>query len=266
MAIAVTATTVTSVYPPRATVSITGLTLGQRVRLYRNFNGKMTPIRGGYRESAGSTSMVVADAEIPMGVNVSWTVRINEQSPAFFDVNSSIYSFTLPGGKVAISDAITGQSAEVTVVAWDRIEFQPESTLFRVGGKNRVVSGGTGNGQFTADVKLVVLSRSSEITLRNLIGSATSSIMQLRRSISNGQLDECYFSVLSYSVERFSDDITDERRFFVLSIAETDSWPYKFVAKGFTLQDLADLYTGQTLADLDADFSTLLSIAQADLS
>jgi len=272
MAVATTATAVTSQYPPRALISITGMTAGQMVDLYRvGPDGKMTRVRGGHLDATDTDSLVVTDNEAPFGVPVFWRTRINKNSPAFFDRDSDPLTLTLPVNSLrgqrecVISDAITGQAAEVVVMAWPSKRYEANSTLYRVGGKNRIISGPGQVGQFTSDVRLRTFSRTGEVNLQNLINTATSAILQLRRSVSDGTLDECYFSVLGFEVERISQDRTDPRRDFVLSIAETDGWPFKFEGTGWTLQDLADAYTGQTLADLNADYSTLLQVAQADL-
>jgi hypothetical protein len=38
------------------------------------------------------------------------------------------------------------------------------------------------------------------------------------------------------------------------------------LSRGYTLQDVADAYTGLTLADLAGDYATLLLLAQGDFS
>lgn len=266
MAVVITATLITSRFPPRVTVTVTGMTVGDRVRIYRIAGGKRVQIRGGFVSSTDFTSMVVTDSEMPFGTNVRWMVRINEQSSSFEDYNSNILNIGLPGNKVLLSDAITDQSAETEIVAWERTKYESDSTLFRVGRKNLVVSGeGRTTGQWTADVRFLTRSISSKNSFLNLVASATSGVLQLRYYKSDGKLDEGYISFMSYDVERFSDDIEDERRFIVANLAQTDSWPYAFHTTGFTYQDLIDLYDGQTYADLELDYPTYLDLMKADL-
>lgn len=266
MVVATSAVEITSTYPHKVLVSITGMTVGQRIRLHRVVNGVMSPVRGGYFESINTDAVVIADNEAPFGVPVYWRTRVNEQFSSYFDRDSAPLNLTLEGGKVCVSDAITGNSAEVTVMAWDKTSYSADATVFRVAGQNKVITGPGGlTGQFTADVRLRVNSTSSKENLLNLLASATSGTLQIRRSVSNGTLDECYFSVLNFDIERVSNRISDERRDFVMSIVEKDSWPYTFVAQGFTYGDLEAVYSGLTYADLELDFPTYLDLMQADL-
>ncbi|MEV4350966.1 hypothetical protein AB0J83_41445 [Actinoplanes sp. NPDC049596] len=272
MVVATSATEVTGVYPPRALVSVTGMTAGQMIDVYRVVGGAMIPIRGGHLDATDTDTLVITDSEAPFGVPVFWRTRVNKNSPSYFDRDSSPLTITLPVNtargqrEVVLSDAITGNAAEVVITAWQSKRYEPDVTVYRVGGKNRIITGASLTGQFTADIRVRTFSRTSEMNLLNLIDTRTSGILQMRRSVSDGTLDECYFSVLSFDVERRSQDRTDGRRDFVMSIAETDGWPFKFTAKGFTYADLAAKYAGQTYVDLEADYATYLDLARADLS
>jgi hypothetical protein len=266
MVAATSAVEISGTYPHRVLVSVTGISVGDRVQVYRVVNGRMTAIRGGYLMSADTTALVVTDNELPFGVPVFWRTRINGHLPTFYDSNSATLNIGLPGSKVCISDAITGLSSEVVIRAWDKVSYTADNTRYKVGGKTIVVSGEGKSGQFDADIELYFAALSAKDQFFAMWNNATSGVLQLRRAVSNGWIDECYFSILDYDVERFSNEVDDERRIVRMSIAQTDPWPASFKAKGFTLQDLANLYVGKTLADLNLDYPTLLSVAQADLS
>lgn len=251
------------VWPPRVLVTVTGLSIGDSVRIYRRANGVSTAIRGGYTASVGDTVFLAYDSELPFGIPVNYGALINGTTEA----SGTLATVALPGGKVAISDAITGNSAEVTVMAWDKTSYSADATVYRVSGKNKVVTGPGGlAGQFTADVRVRVESISAKTNLLNMLASATSGTLQIRRSVSNGTLDECYFSITAFDVERVSNRISDERRDIVMTIVEKDAWPSSFVTQGYTYGDLETLYSGLTYADLAADFPTYLDLMQADLS
>lgn len=256
MAVAITAT-LQNVYPPRVLVSVTGLTLTNEVQLYRSVGGELTALRGGYTASATDTSFLVTDAELPFGVPVIYQALVNGTTT----YSTSAASYTLTGSKVALSDAISGLSAEVVVASWDAKNSSRDSSTFRVGGRNVVVSGELG--QPTSSLELFVEAYSSTETLRTLLDGATEAIIQIRQPGGYDGVDS-YLAVLGASEQRFSVDGSDERRIWVLEVVEVEGWAPELETRGYTLQDIADAYTGLTLADLDNDFATLLEVAQAE--
>ena len=257
MAVAITAT-VQAVYPPRVLVSVTGLSVGNSVELFRVTGGERFALRAGTDVSVGDTSFLRVDAELPFGVPVAYLAIVGGVEYA-----TGAVTYTLPGGKVALSDAVGGAAAEVVILSWpDRIH-DGVATLFRVGGRNVVVSGDLG--QYTSTAEVYVDTTSSSANLEALLRDATEGVVQVRQPGGYDGVD-AYLAVTAAAERRFSQDGSDQRRVWALIVAEVEGWAPVLEALGFTLQDIADAYTGQTLQDIADDHASLLAIAQADFS
>jgi hypothetical protein len=170
---------------------------------------------------------------------------------------------TLTGGKVAVSDAITGQAAEVVISAWPSKKYSRDSSRFNVNGRTIIVSGPLST--FESEIELFTESDSSRENLLDVLDGATSGVVQIRQPGGYGDVDS-YISVTDVDQSRYSQDGSDPRRLFTISAFEVDPWPDSFLTQGSTLQDLADAFTGLTLSSIASTYSTLLQIAQADLS
>lgn len=259
MAVTIAATEQDS-WPPRVLLTISGLTVGvDVVELRRVVSGIAGTMRDGGL-SVAATSETVVDAELPFGVPVSWQA-LDSLTGTVLDTAGPL-TVALPGGKVALSDAITGEAAEVVILAWPSRERQAVATVYPVDAQNIVISGGIG--QYTSQVQLFVETTSASDALRGLLENCTSGIVQVRQAGGYDGVD-AYWAILAAADDRFSQDGSDQRRVWTLQVAETARWAPTLEARGYTLQDLADVYAGLTLADLDGDFATLLDVAQADL-
>ena len=245
-------------YPPRVLISVTDLTLGDAVEIYRVVAGERTLVRAASDSSVTDPAFLRVDAELPFGVPVSYVAVVNG-----VEYTTSPVTYTLPGGKVALSDAITGLSAEVVVLSWPERSYNPQSSVFAVGGRNVVVSGELG--MFEGDVELYTETTSSAQNLKTVLANATQGIVQFRQPGGYDDIDS-YVAVTSYQSRRWSQDGTDERRVHQLHVVEVDGWAPALLARGFTYDDLADAYTGLTYANLAADFPTYLALAQGDFS
>lgn len=248
------------VYPPRVLVTVTGLTLGDSLVIYRVVDGAWELLRGSLDDSVTDTSYVVVDAELPFGVPVEYAIVVN----GAVAVTSSSASYTLTGGKVAATDAITGLAAEVVIMAWPTSTRNRKSTTFQVGDRNVVVLGPLGERE--ADVQFYLDTTPANENFLQLLREATQGTIQLRQPGGYADIDG-YFTVLSADVERFSQDGSDPRRTWTVRLVETELWAYALPAAAYTLQDIYNYYGGSaTLADLAADFATLLDVATADWS
>lgn len=253
-------------WPPRVQIAVTGLSGGDQVEIYRQVSGALTAVRGGVLDDATDPAFIVVDAEFPFGVPVSWVVYVNGVAES---VAGDTYA--LPGGKVALSDAITGQAAEVIIAnAGDKV-YTRTSARFRVAGRNLVVAGPMG--QAEGSYELLVETTSAADNVRQLVRNATQGILQIRQpgvsAVTGDPYDgvDAYLAVDKATERRFSQDGSDPRRLVVIEWAETDGWAGSVVASGFTLQDIADyMDPGATLADLSTLFAgqSLLQIALAD--
>jgi hypothetical protein len=248
MTVAITATEITSVYPSRLTLSVTGLTAGDVVSVYRYLAGVRTAVRGALYVTVDDTAFVAVDAELPFGTSIYYAAEVNYSEVAW----TSSTAYTLAGGKVAISDAITGQSAEVVISAWPDKQHDRQLSVMRVGGRSVVVAGE--RGQFTGQIDVVTETDTARQNLDDLLSSATSGILQIRQPGGYGGID-AYVAVLSDTESRWSQDGTDTRRIWTLTVAQTQAWASELAAHTFTFGDFDDAYTGLTFGDFAADFS-----------
>lgn len=249
-------------WPPRVLVSVTGLVAGlDTARIVRHVAGVETQIRAGSTGGvATDTSLVVLDAELPFGVPVQWKVIVNESAR----YESATATYTLVGGKVALSDAITGLSCEATIMAWDAKTRTRRSSVFAVGARTVVVAGD--RGQFEGDVTFYFETEAARNDFEDLLTNATEGVIQIRQPGGYSGIDS-YVAIVSDSEQRYSQDGSDERREWTVHAVEVDGWAPALEAAGFTLADIYAFYgPAGTLADLAADYGTLLEVAQADWS
>lgn len=246
------------VYPPRLLVTVSGLTVGDDVSVYRVVAGVRTLLRAGSAADVTDPSFVVLDAELPFGIPVAYVAVVGGAEYA-----TAATSYVLTGGKVAVSDAVGGTAAEVVILSWPERTRDGAASVFNVAGRNVVV--GQGIGQATGAAELVAETTSAVDNLTAVLDAATSGIVQVRQPGGYDGVD-AYVAVTGYAVRRWSQDGSDQRRVFALQIAEVDGWSPLLEARAFTYQDLADVYAGLTYATLNSDYGSYLALAQADLS
>lgn len=252
------------VYPPRVLLSATDLELDDTVTLYRDLAGTSTVVRGADSVEANDPSLVKIDAEQPFDVLLTYRMVINDE-----EEYTDTITVTLPGGKVAVSDAITGQAAEVVISAWPTRRTARRGSVYAVGGRTVAVSGPRAGTEGT--IQVVTESNSARENFEDLLTNATSGILQIRMTQAaypSGEMysgpASLYVYVTEDSEERWSQDGSDPRRLWNLSVIEVEPWAATLEALGYTYQDLADSYVGQTYADLAGDFDTYLELAQGD--
>jgi hypothetical protein len=255
----VIAVTELDLFPPRVLVSVTGLTLGDDVTIYRVVGGERTAVRDGDLTSATDPSFVVTDGQLPFGVPVSYVAVVNSVA----EYSTAPATYTLAGGKPALSDAITGEASEFVIVAWDEKSYEPQASVFKVGGRNVVVMGELG--QYEGTMEIFFEAYSSSEQFRTLIATATEGVLQLRTPNADYLGVDSYLSVITARERRFSQDGTDERRTWVLQVVETEEWSEGLAASAFTYQDVADFYSSTgTYADWAGDYATHLGAALGD--
>lgn len=247
-------------FPPRNAVAVEGLTPGDDVLVYRVVEGERELLRGGSASTVTDTSLVVIDGELPFGVSVSYVAVVNSSA----EYETAAAEYTLPGGKPILSDAITGESSQFVITSWPRKQYERQASVFKVGGRNVVVSGDIG--MFEGQIEIFFEAFSSTEAFLALLDGATEGVLQLRRPTAAYKGVDCYLAVLSGSEDRFSQDGTDERRTWVLEVAETESWSDGFVARAFTWADVTTFYTGLTWADLIGDHPRWLDVLLADFT
>jgi len=260
MAVVITATVQAGVYPPRVAVAVTGLTLGDSITIYRVVAGMRSEIRDGTKDSVVDTSFARIDAEFPFGVPVTYVAEVEGVDAA----STTPDTYTLPGGKVVLSDAITGLGAEVVIMAWDAIDRSRQSSAFQVGGRNVVVMGQLG--QSEGDVEFFLDTDAGNEDLQTLLENATQGVFQARQP--GGYLDvDGYYAATAVRQERFSQDGTDPRRSWTLHLVETQKWSSFWLTATFTYQDVIDFYgVSGTYQDLLDDHASYLDVLIGDWS
>lgn len=253
-------------WPPRAQIAVTGLTLGDNVETYRIVGGQWTAVRAG-STTATDPSFIVVDAELPFGLPVSYAVYVNG-----IEYLTAADTYELTGGKVALTDAITGAAAEAIIGAAGDKTYARDSARFRVAGRNLVVSGPMA--QAEGSYELLATTTSNRDGIMYLLANATQGIVQMRQAGGTGADGNTYDGIDAYlavdqvTERRWSQDGSDPRRLIVIEYAEVDGWAPSFAARGFTLQDIADYFapngTLQDIADFVGPGGTLLDIALTD--
>ncbi len=257
------AATAVDLFPPRVTLSITGLTSGDQVEIYRIANGERALVRAGTLASATDPSFVVIDGELPYGTPVYYTAVVNTAA----EYSTSPVTYDLPGGKPVLSDAITGDSSQFVIVAWDEKAYDRQASIFKAGGRNVVVAGDVG--QFESTIQIFFEAWSSSEAFLALLGSATENVLQLRAPNSaTYEGVDCYLAIVAAAERRFSQDGTDPRRTWVLTVTETEEWSEALAATAFTYDDVATFYASAsgTYGTLSSDQATYLAVATADWS
>lgn len=260
MAVAINVTQ-QDVYPPRLSVAVTGLTLTDQLEIMREVDGNRTRVRGGYVDSATDTGYVRIDAEFPFGTPIRHIAVVNG---ADADA-TTLTSYTLPGGKVALSDAIGGGSAEVQILAAGPRVTTRDSARFRVGGRNLVVSAPFGQGEGAYELFLeTTVARDGLIAL---LTSATEGVVQIRQPLT-GTYDgiDAYLAVDRFTEDRWSQDGSDPRRTITIEFAEVSGWAADLLARGFTYGEVESYYSGISYASAAGDYATYLDAMQGDYS
>jgi hypothetical protein len=249
---------VLNTYPPKVSIAASGLTPGTTATVYRTAAGSndRTPVRGANGVVLASDGFVVEDGEQPYGVELTYTLQID-------GVDTAAQIVTLQLDKVAISDAINGNAAEVVVTAWPEKQRTRNASTFQIAGRNVVVVGE--RGQFTSTLEVYTETEDARLNLLNVLDNATSGILQIRQGGAYMGVD-AYVAVTGDIEKRWSQDGSDQRRTFSLDVVEVGPWADGLQTNGFTYQDVADAYTGLTYANLAADYPTYLALAQGDFS
>lgn len=247
-------------WPPRVQIQISPLAIGDSVAFYRVVGGVRTLLRPGLM-TLTDVLAINLDAELPFGVPVKYEVDVN----GLATWSSSTATYTLPGGKNAITDAITGLAAEVVIQEWTSKRRDRRASVFRTAdGRNVVVSGALGG--FSSTVTLYTTSTSSAENLISVLEDATSGTVQIRQGTGATGVD-AYVAVTGYEEERYDESTgEDEKRLWRLDVVEVEPWALSLASLGYTYSDLATVYAGLAYFNLQADYATYAQLRQADLS
>ncbi len=240
------APTVQTTYPPRVALAVTGLTVGDAVEVLRVVAGTRTVVRGG-SVVAGGTALSLLDAELPFGLPVSYVVTVGGADVA----TAAAVTYTLPGGKVALSDAITGLAAEVVISTLPDHAYTKQTAVFQVGGRQVVVSGELG--MWSGTIELLVETQAASDNLRRLLAAATEGVVQLRQPGGYDGVD-AYLGLGTASERRPNpNNGLDARRLWSVQVYEVEAWAPGLPTKGFSYADVNAYYSGQTYAQAETE-------------
>ena len=247
-------------YPDRLLLTVQGLVDGNTYSITRRVAGSTVrvPVRGADNLPMTSDAAVFVDAEEPFGVELTYTLTVDGA-----DAESELVTVTLAGGKVALSDAISGDAAEVVILAWPDKSYEVPGSVFKVPGRNIVVSGQAGG--WEGALELVTETNDALDNVVGLLKSATSGILQIRQAGGYHDVD-AYVAVRRFVPSRWSQDGSDQRRVIALDVVEVEPWASGLASSTFTWADVAASYTGLTWSDLADDYDTWLEVAQGDFS
>jgi hypothetical protein len=263
---AITLTELTEAWPSRVRILASGLAEGQVVTVSRTTPSSTarTIVRGAELVEVDDSNLILNDLEQPYGTLLTYYLTIGGELDGV-DNDTATITTTLEGGKVALTDAISGDAAEVVVLGWPSKRRERQSSVFAIGGRNIVVSGQRSG--WSGTIELFTETDESKASVLEILDSATSGILQIRQSGTYDGVDS-YFSVLVDEEQRYSQDGSDERRIISLDSVETTAWASALPSADlFDLDDIATVYFGLTLDDLEDDYpGTLLDIALGDFS
>lgn len=248
-----------SAWPPRQLIEITNLTIGQVATLYRVVGGQRYIVRGTDGITLADTTLVVNDGEFPFGAPFTYLLTTDDGDAATIAPMTA----TLPGGKIALSDAITGLSAEVVISSWPEKDNPRQGTRFFVGGRNVAVLSPRGGSESTAE--FYVANDTGRAQMTALLNGCTAGIIMVRAAESLVYTGyDGWYAVMGDNETRWKQDGSDQQRLFTLDLVETESWSFSLLASGWTLADIETVYADGALSDLAGDFGTLLDIEVYD--
>lgn len=251
------AVTQDSAWPPRQIIEVTNLTIGQVATVYRNVGGTRTIVRGADSIMLDDTALVLSDGEYPFGVPFTYLVTTDDGDAATIAPMTT----ALPGGKVALSDAISGLSAEVVISAWPEKDNPREGTRFNVGGRAiGVLAPRTGA---ASQIEFLTESDTSRKQMLALLDGCTSGIILIRQPGGYNGVDG-YYAVFGDTEARYVQRGDDDRRLFTLDVVEVDAWSSALLTSGWMLSDIETVYADGLLSDIESDFGTLLDIEVYD--
>ena len=251
------AVTAQSVFPPRNLVAATSLAADDIVTatLYRQVGTTLTPVRAASAvDVTGADELLRVDGEQPFGVALSYAADLVDVNGNVWRITSGSITSTVDSD--VLSDAVRGIGAAVIIQTWPDKKRDRDATVFNVGGRMVAVTRPRSSSQATVTVR--TMTDEDGDALQETLDGATEGVLLIRKQVSMPGVDN-YLAVLADSENR---TWYNPIRYWALDTIETEAWADVLEAAGFTLQDIADNYS--TLADLAADFATLLAIALHD--
>lgn len=229
--------------------------------LYRSDGLSEQPVRGAFnRALTVSSATVVRDREYPLSRPFLYVLRYVDAVAGPVTVYSN-WCEPLERELPRISNPITGEGVDATIVTWPEFTHEARSSAFDVDGRSAPYV-----------VTSTMRAPTSQLLLRTLDATGWRGLSRLIRlgqvlhvRATDPALDDGYVLPTRYLLSRISNRAVDTRRLHTLDVTESGQPSPQIVASGTTLQDIADAYPGESLADIAADFDYLYEIAAADL-
>lgn len=266
MAVAITATLYGSQTPPAVLVTVTGLSAADSVNVWREPpSSERRIVRGGLDVDAPPSTLLLVDVEPELGrplIYVAEYLPTGSSTPV--EVSSAPVTVPdLTGGRHhVLSDPYSGD-AVVCDVLYDDDErvMSSRASIMQAQGSAYPVAITDVRTVDTGNLSAFTRDRAETLQLVDLLASG-------RPVVSRHSNDGCDIPagevLLILDAGRSRRTRQGDRRW---------SLPFQVIATPdptlaltlTTLADLAAVYTGQTLANLNSDFPTLLALAQSDL-
>jgi len=219
------------------------------------------PVRAAFeRPLVAASSAVVRDREYPISRPFLYVLRYVDA----VDGQVTLYSNWIEPAErelPRISNPITGEGVDATIVQWPDLTSDSRASVFDVDGRPEPYVITAPMSSPTSQMVLRTLDATSWRTLYALLRRGQ--VIQVRASVPF--VDDAYVLPSRYVMSRMTNRAADTRRIHTLDVTQTGQPSPNIVASGTTLQDLADAYPGGTLADIAADFDFLYEIAAAPL-
>lgn len=246
----------------RTVVTCTGLPANtSTVTLWRDVLGTPSPVRGWIdHPTAGALTFVASDNEVPVGRPVVYAVDVTDTT----GVVTRTYAapVTVAATRPLITEPVVGTTVELGAISqWPDVDHAGRSVAVQVHGRAGLVVMSDVMDAGTSSPVLRTDDAASRAVLRSMLAAGV--VLVIRDP--HPDVEDTWISVSKWSEARLTNINTDVRRHHTLEVVHTNGSDPGVPAIGSTLGDLAAKVPGK-LSDIAARWSTLLQIAQADLS
>lgn len=253
----------------RATVTVTGLPVAPTPpapwpatpwTLFRTDGVTEFPVRGGFdRDLDANAAAVLYDHEYPLSRPFAYVLRYIDAVTGPVVVFSDWIN--PPDNTMGrVSDPVTGEGVNCTIVSWPEWARDARSTVYDVEGRVDPFIVNARMGSPSSQLLLRTLVAGDWRTLERLIITGRTLLVRA----SHTGVDDAYLVPSRYALQRITGSGTDARRHHLMDTVQTQMPDPSIIGSGSTLQDLHNAFPG-TLQDIANAFDFLYEIAAADL-
>lgn len=228
--------------------------------LWRSDGAAAVLVRGAINLPADGSTVVIYDREAPLNTPVMYYAEwIYIPTSTVTRDNSGFVTVVAP--RPVVSEPVSGQLAQVTIVIWpDKTRNARSSVLAVARRRNPIVISDLMGPASTSPVL-----RTDDVTERAALRLVLESGRGLQIRATCPGVEDGYYAVQAWTERRRSNNANDPVRFHDLSLIEIDQPNPQLRAVGDTLLDLHLAEPGN-LGDIADRWGTLLDIAEEDLS